>query len=474
MRQSEGPLRCAARSASCRPVPPANRASGRIAGFAALVPSGAPLPLPISMQDAPTRLDHDAPLASRVIDRVPIHYSWVVLVAASFGMAMTIPGQTVGVSVFLDSIIADLGIGRSAVSATYTLGTLAGSLSLPFIGRAIDRHGPRRSVILIAIGFGLACAYMGVVGGLVTLFIGFSLIRGLGQGALSLVSVHSINIWFVRRRGMAVGLAGIGFAAATALVPLGIEELVAAVDWRWAYAILGMVVIAVMVPVGGGLFRHRPELYGLTPDSAREVPDLERREAHFAVAEARRTLTFWLYVAGGFLVAALSTALVFHHFSIMSTNGLDRDTAALVFIGFGFVAAGANLSTGFLIDRVPPRFLLSASLAALVTAMLAATSIASPTGVVVYGSVLGMMQGMSQAIQSSVYAHYFGRLHIGAIKGLATTITVAGTAAGPLILALGYDMSGSYTPVLIGSAVVPALLAVAAPFLPLARGGRIL
>src|SRR5690606_13948391 len=149
--------------------------------------------------------------------------------------------------------------------------------------------------------------------------------------------------------------------------------------------------------------------------------------------EARRTLTFWLYVTGGFLVAAFSTGLVFHHFSIMSANGLDRAAAALVFVGYGFVSAGANLLTGFLLDRIPPRFLLSAALAAMVTAMvtamLTATSITSPTGVVVYGSILGVMQGMSQAIQSSVYAYYFGRLHIGAVKGLATTITVAGTAA---------------------------------------------
>lgn len=426
------------------------------------------------MQDTAIESEPNAPLASRVIDRVPVHYSWVVLVAASFGMAMTIPGQTVGVSVFLDSIIADLGMGRSAVSATYTLGTLAGSLSLPFIGRAIDRHGPRKSVILIAIGFGLACAYMGLVGGLVTLFIGFALIRGLGQGALSLVSVHSINIWFVRRRGMAVGLAGIGFAAATAIVPLGIERLVDAVDWRWAYVILGMVVMAVMVPVGGGLFRHRPELYGLTPDSSREKAFPDRREVHYELAQARRTLTFWLYVTGGFLIAAFSTGLVFHHFSIMSVNGIDRGTAALVFVGYGFVSAGANLVTGFLIDRIPPRFLLSGALAAMVAAMLTATSVTSPTGVIVYGSVLGVMQGMSQAIQSSVYAYYFGRLHIGAVKGMATTITVAGTAAGPLIVALGYDLSGSYGPVLAISAIVPAVLALASPFLPLMRGGRIL
>ncbi|HSJ35122.1 MAG TPA: MFS transporter [Acidimicrobiia bacterium] len=158
----------------------------------------------------------------------------------------------------------------------------------------------------------------------------------------------------------------------------------------------------------------------------------------------------------------------------MSANGLDRTSAALVFVGYGFVSAGANLLTGFLIDRIPPRLLLSTSLAAMVTAMLTATSITSPTGVVVYGSILGVMQGMSQAIQSSVYAYYFGRLHIGAVKGLATTITVAGTAAGPLIVALGYDLNGGYGPVLAISAIAPAVLALASPFLPLAREGHIL
>lgn len=198
--------------------------------------------------------------------------------------------------------------------------------------------------------------------------------------------------------------------------------------------------------------------------------DLELRHAvvEGPVASERRAGEVHLrfpYVSGGFLIAAFNTGLVFHHFSIMSANRLDRGAAALVFVGYGFVSAGANLVTGFLVDRIPPRFLLSAALRAMVAAMLTPTSVASPTGVVVYGSILGVMQGMSQAIQSSVYAYYFGRLHIGAVKGLATTITVAGTAAGPLIVALGYDLSGSYGPVLAISAIVPAVLALVSPFL---------
>lgn len=221
------------------------------------------------MKGAPSLPELDAPATSRVIDRVPVHYSWVVLIAATLGMAMTIPGQTVGVSVFLDSIIADLGLGRSAVSATYTLGTLAGSLTLPFVGRAIDRYGPSRSVIAIALGFGIACAFMGLVGGIIMLFVGFALIRGLGQGALSLVSIHSISIWFVRRRGLAVGLAGIGFAAATAVGPLGIERLLDAVDWRWAYAILGLIVAAV---------KQLPQRQTLQPRERQQRLQIDARE----------------------------------------------------------------------------------------------------------------------------------------------------------------------------------------------------
>lgn len=412
-------------------------------------------------------------LTSKVIDRTPFHYGWVVLVAATFGMAMTIPGQTVGVSVFLDSIIADLGMGRSAVSAVYTAGTLAGSLSLPFIGRAIDRYGPRASAVVISACFAVACAFMGLVGGLITLLVGFTLIRALGQGALTLVSMHSINIWFVRRRGLAVGLAGLGFAAATAVFPATIGAAIDRIDWRWTYALLGLMVAAVMIPIGGGLFRHRPELYGLSPEP-RNDSDQAPEEVDYDARQARRTLTFWLFATSGFLTAGLGTGLVFHHFSIMGENGVGRGDAAVMFVGFAFVSAAAHLVTGYLLDRIRPRFLLSGSLTCMAVALLAAPRVATVGAVVAYGVVLGAMQGTGQAIQATVYAHYFGRLHLGAIRGSASAIMIMGTAAGPLLVSIGFDLFGSYLPGLAITAAAPGLLALVSPLLPLKSDGKIL
>ncbi|MEJ2665685.1 MAG: MFS transporter, partial [Deinococcales bacterium] len=260
------------------------------------------------------------PVRSRVIERTPFFYGWVVLAAGTFGMMMTTPGQTLGVSVFLDRIIADLGVSRSFVSLLYTIGTVTGSFVLPFVGRFIDRRGPRVAVIVVAALFALACGYMGLVRNVVMLLLGFVLVRGLGQGSLSLVSQHVVNLWFVRRRGLAVGMMGLGMAVATAVFPMLIEALIGRYGWREAYVLLGLAVAVTILPVGALLFRSRPETFGLAPDGVARLgtPSEARRDEEYTLGQARRTRTFWLFVAGNTMVAILTTALIFHHFSIMA------------------------------------------------------------------------------------------------------------------------------------------------------------
>lgn len=392
------------------------------------------------------------------------YYGWTLLGAAIVGMMMTAPGQTLGVSVFLDRIIEDLRVSRATVSLMYTIGTLTGALTLPFIGRFIDRRGPRVGVIVIASLFALACAFMGLVNGLVMLLVGFVLIRGLGQGALSLVSLHAVNIWFVRRRGLAVGLLGLGMAAATAFFPLVIEGLIGAFGWRGAYVALGVLVAVVMLPVGALFYRVQPERFGLQPDGLPAAEDAPP-ERDYTPSQARRTRTFWLFVAGDFLIAMLSTALVFHHYSIMGASGLTRVEAATVFMPMAITTAGANLLGGALMDRVAPRFLLAGSQLLQVITLVLAAFVVGAGPMLVYGALLGITQGFNGAIKSSVNAYYFGRKHIGAIKGLASTISVAGTAAGPLVVALGFEALGGYAPVLLACALLPLSVGLLAPWL---------
>lgn len=396
-------------------------------------------------------------LHSPLVSRSPVYYGWLVLAAGTLGLLMTTPGQTVGVSVFLDKIITELGVSRSLVSLLYMMGTLTGSLTLSWVGRFIDRRGPRVAVGIIALLFSLACVAMGSVQGIVTLGLGFIAIRGLGQGALGLVSMNAINLWFVQRRGLALSLAGVGFALGIGLFPLLIEGLIGQFGWRWAYRLLGGLVAVTILPMGILIFRDPPERYGLQPDGVRRKGDRTPRpsEAHYTLGQARSTATFWLFCAGNFCVASLGTGLLFHHYSIMATAGVGREVAALVFVPFGLVTAGSNLLSGLLMDRISPRYLLTVMLGLLGLALLLAVQVTSPELMLLYGSLLGLMQGTNNVLQGGVYAHYFGRAHLGAISGLATTVVIAGTAFGPLLFALSFDQLGTYGPVLATVALAP-------------------
>ncbi|HAI64235.1 MAG TPA: MFS transporter, partial [Acidimicrobiaceae bacterium] len=111
---------------------------------------------------------------------------WRIMALATITLGLTGPGQTIGVSVFIDHFADTLDLSKNAISAGYAIGTLCGSLTLPTVGRLVDRYGVRRAMTTIGVLFALGLTYMSGVQGLVTLTIGFFFIRMLGQGSLSL------------------------------------------------------------------------------------------------------------------------------------------------------------------------------------------------------------------------------------------------------------------------------------------------
>jgi MFS family permease len=114
---------------------------------------------------------------------IPFHYGWVILASGALGSFMTT-------------------LSRAAIATAYTIGTLAGVLPARFVGRWIDRRGPRVAGVLIGLALAIACVVMASSNSAFSLTIGFAALRGAAIGALSLVSQHVINLWFVTRRGL--------------------------------------------------------------------------------------------------------------------------------------------------------------------------------------------------------------------------------------------------------------------------------
>ena len=392
-----------------------------------------------------------------MIKAAPVHYGWVILAAGTFGSFMTLPGQTAGVSVFFDPITADLHISRTSASIAYAAGTLAGILPAPLIGRWIDRRGPRLSATIIAAALLLACAYMAAVESGLMLLIGFALLRGTAIGGLSLVSGQVVNLWFVHRRGIAAAAASLGVAAGSMIFPPAIEALISSYGWRGVYLALALLISTTLLPVAALLFRDRPEKYGLTTDAGLPPAIKElREEPSFTRPRALRTGVFWLLTAIGFLTNAIGTALLLNHFSIMQNAGIMRADALLVLSVYAAVQVAVTLGTGALLDYYEPRRLVPVAMLFLA---LASALPAFATGIIVswlYALCLGGAYGAQQAISAAGYAQYFGRDHLGAIRGVSSLFGVGGAAFGPLPFAASIEWAGSYAVALIGSCVLCA------------------
>ncbi|MBT3342589.1 MAG: MFS transporter [Gemmatimonadetes bacterium] len=379
---------------------------------------------------------------------------------------MTNPGQTPGFSAFLNHFIADLGLSRSVVSTLYTVATLAASFVLPYVGRLFDRFGSRRMICVVSILLGLACIYMSLVRNAVMLMIGFFLLRQLGQGSLSLVSKNVINLWWVRRRGRVMGLVGVVGALLGGLFPYAANTLIDLYGWRWTYVIFGAVLLGVMLPLGYIFTRDRPEDHGLLPDGAAPTENGEDEasallEVNWTLSQAMRCTAFWVTCACMSSLAMLNTGLYFHIFSVFEDAGLSSTTAAKVFVPIAATGAIFQLITGLIAGRVHLRFLLSIALFLEVAILLGATRLSSVFEAYIFGVGWGIQSGIELLVMGIIFANYFGRQHLGAIAGFATTLLVAGSALGPMPFGIARDLMGDYGPVLTGLAIIPFGLGIA-------------
>jgi MFS family permease len=391
-----------------------------------------------------------------------------MVVLATITAALTGPGQTIGVSVFVDPMIETLGLTRSELSTAYLIGTLLGAVALIPVGRRIDRIGVRRAMTLIGVAFGLGLFVMSGVQGFATLVLGFTLIRWLGQGSLQLVSTLAVTPWFERRRGFAFGIMTTATAVLMSFTPVLLGAAIGLVDWRIAWLIAAFAVWFVVVPIARFGIIDRPSDVGQYPDGD-PAPHPSDDPRPVAVSHTRReALTqprFWLLSSVIGTTSMLVTALSFHQISLLGDQGLTVTEAAAMFLPQVLGALTAGLIVGALADRVPARFLLMTSMVLLTLSLVIAARLGPGPMVLVYAVMLGAAGGAARPLVATLLPRWYGLGNIGSIQGVAALLTVAASSMGPVILSLASDALGGYGPAALALAAIPLLIGVAAWFI---------
>lgn len=396
------------------------------------------------------------------------YYGWIMLPLAIMALIASSPGQTFGVSIFNEPMRIGLGLTHSQIAAAYMLGTLLGSVPIAWIGAQMDRHGLRRTMLAVVTCFCVACVLTAFVQSWLSLVAVFCMLRMLGPGALAFLSGNTLSFWFEKRLGMVEGIRQLGIAGAIAIVPALNVWLLNQFGWRTSYAILGIGIWLLLFPTYLLLLRNRPEDVGqsldnhVDPDTITHAADQLRWG--FTVSEALRMPAFWIVTAGTALFGLIYTAAFFSFVPIFEERGLTQQDAAAAMTAFASCMAVMQLTGGTLSDRLPARVLLMAGLLGLSLAMTALNTASSPATALLAGAAMGTAQGLYSGAAQPLWARFFGRLHLGKIRGTLMTINVASSSLGPVVAGVTRDLTGNFGIALTVFAIVPLPFAVAAWF----------
>jgi MFS family permease len=412
-------------------------------------------------------------LARRINDR--LFYGWVVLGVAALGLFASGPGQSHIFSVFIVPISEDLGISRTSVASAYAFATLVAAFGLPYVGRLIDGFGARRVVLAIALLFGAAAIAFGQVTSLLWLTVGFGALRFLGQGSLMLNCANLVSQWFDQKRGFALSLMALGFAASMAVHPPLAQWLSDQVGWREAWFWLGVLTWVLLIPPILLLAQNKPEDLGLRPDGSASHgtgskpagTSPQSAEVGLTVKQALTTAAFWITALSLATLSMLVTALFFHQVSIFTHQGVDAYVAARVFSISAITMVLGMPIVGRLLDRFPTKPIFACAMLTQSAALLAMVFVDDLASAAFYAVVFGLNNAAVQTHYAYVWPRFFGRRHLGSIQGTAQTIGIVGASLGPLPFGAAFDLFGSYTGALLLFAVQPVLCAVAILAMPL-------
>ena len=391
-------------------------------------------------------------------------YGWWIVGAALVGQFTWMGVGPAVVGVFLTPVVDDLGwqvwqftLGTSIAAAT-------GAVSGIVAGEVVDRHGPRPLMLVGALVATLCFIGLSVQSNL-WIFLALYAATGFAGWTLfgALVVNAAVSKWFIARRGWALAIGSIGVSLAGIISPMTVTFIVDTWDWRVGYAALGGFVMLVIVPAAL-MMRRTPEDYGLRPDgdvgdavaqaaqspSEVEPPSLTR-------AQALRTSGFWLLTFGFALNYTAITAILVHAIPFATEAGFSRAIAAAALAVNGLGNLSSKALWGYGLQRFDPR-LLAGTAYAISSAGVALMIVAGATGqaAVLYPALFlyGFGFGGTIPLSEFLWARYFGRAHIGAIRGIGNPIAVVGTGVGPVLAGAWFDFSGDYNPAFIAAIAV--------------------
>lgn len=370
-----------------------------------------------------------------------LFHGWIV-VGGAFVVLFLAYGTQYSFGVFLAALLAEFHWSRASLSGAFSLYVLVYSACGLVAGRLTDRWGPRAVIASGSLLLGAGLAGMSRVTALWQPYVLYGVVAALGMSTAYVPCSATVVRWFVRRRGLAVGLASAGGSLGTFVLPPVAHWLVSGVGWRRAYLVVGAVLFLALAGVAT-VMRRDPESVGQHPDGA-AAPIAAGTLTGWTVREAAGTPAFWML----FSIFGLTWIPVFvplvHLVPLARDLGVEPLRAATLVSTLGIAAVAGRLSMGWLSDRIGRRAILAGGLIAQAVSFLTLGHAGGVPGLFAGAVLFGFSYGTVSVIFPAMVADFFGRAHAGGLVGLLFGLAGPTAALGPVGAGWIYDRLGGY------------------------------
>ena len=401
-------------------------------------------------------------------------YGWYIVGVMASAAAVSMGMGSLNFGLFIRPMGDELGISRATFGWASTARQGASAGTSPLVGSLLDRFGSRIMLPVsaaVTVGAMIGLGYIQSSWQLIALFALMGLVGMSGPGAL--VTTVPVTKWFVRNRGRAIAYTSLGIAIGSLIFLPLTQVFIDLWGWRRAWILLGIIGGGVIIPLSLIFLRREPEDMGLLPDGDDPTEQEEAfdptapvfvGERSWTRSEVVRSRVFWRLVVVFSLVALGVGIIGVHRIPAFQDRGIDSGIISVAAALDAVAAGGATFVMGMLVRRVPVRYLGTAGFGFL--AIASVLTIYTTNVPMVFASMIlfGLGIGGMMFLQNYIWAEYFGRAHLGSIRGLVMPITlIVGGAGGPIA---GYvrDSTGTYDQIWWAGAVFMSLGALIVAF----------
>lgn len=370
-------------------------------------------------------------------------YGWIIVAVAIIIIALGV-GLMLSLGIFMQPLEMAFGWGRGQIAGASLFGWVAFGVASFLFGALSDRLGTRFVVMLGGLMFGAGMLALSRIQVLWHLYVLYGFLIGGGIGAFLVPLTSTVTRWFTRRRALMVAVTNCGIGiGGTFFAPLT-RYLVMAHGWRTAFAIYGLLVWVVILPLTL-LLRNRPQDIGLQPlgGAPIDVPQTPP-VAEATLRNILQTPAFWIIALVHLLCCAAHSGPIFHMVSAAIDAGVGTLAAATILSSASLASIAGRIGTGILADRFGSKTILVTWLFMQALAVVLYLFVGNYSSFTLLGVYFGLSYGGVMPLYAVVSRDLFGDRAMGASYGGIFFLSCIGMGLGAWGGGRLFDHTGTY------------------------------